>query len=606
MRQWEQLRNWSRTNSLRVLAVATFAILAASVARSGAADPPDDEIKAQILGSLLCTRVDVRLQDVPTHEALMLLSGAVGWSVLDYWADEDLGEPDRPDIPINIEARDVSADLVLEMIIAQAAVSEPLTWQIGAGVIEVGTKSRLSVRGSREQRLYDVDALLASKPYFQGPELAPGGLLRRRELPDTNAFNNHSHRAAALYDGYMDATYRGLAGQIRQDREAVQRAVLRGFVDLVEPGNWDFGDQLRDVLPGDRRYKTHTKAENEHCIAQVREVKAGWIAVAAPDFIHRALGGYPIPIDPRTEPASTAERNVPADTKNGYIRLVRVDIEERDRVNRGGFPDAVEAPEVTASHVPARGGVLLSHLSSTDEARHLLARVIEERIVPVEFVATPAREAFTRLSRDSGVPIIARFTDDGVPGGMPADAPVTFSSDHLSVRRVIELMVSQCNQASQDCTWQIRPGFVEVGTKDSLSVDAARDLRVYNTCDLVGRAHNMNPNGDDDEHGRKPPQVFALDFVETLVGTIEPEVWDWGQDLDDEETAFLEGRNKNLRPAEADPVAPAVTSNVPMGAGRQYVPHLKPAIIRYWEDVIIIVAPDYIHRQIGGYGELSE
>ena len=27
----------------------------------------------------------------------------------------------------------------------------------------------------------------------------------------------------------------------------------------------------------------------------------------------------------------------------------------------------------------------------------------------------------------------------------------------------------------------------------------------------------------------------------------------------------------------------------------------KIAIIRYWRDVMIIHAPDYIHRQVGGY-----
>ncbi len=584
-----------------------FVLLVAAAlqsARATAADPPDDQIKGQILGSLLFTRVDVRLHDRPSHEAFMMLGDAIGWTVLDYWSDESLGEAGRPDTRITLEARDVSAALALEMIIAQAAFADALTWQIGPGVIEVGTKSRLSERGSREQRLYDLNDLLASKPYFQSPDPVGG----RRPLPNTDAFNRHSHRAAALYDGHMKAQYRGAAGEIRQSRGEIQRALVRGFVDFIEPGNWEFGDQLKNVLPADRRYRTHTQAETEHCIAQMRILKDGVLTVAAPDFMHRAMGGYPKPIAPDRgmieTPSSPSSPSSPpdADGEADFIRLVRVDTKSGAAMHPGGLPDPIRIEQSEMSDETDRGTVL-SGMSSVEEVRTRLAKAIESRIVPVTLNAVPAREAFAQLSRKSGVPIIARFTEDGVPWGMPTDASITFAHDRLSLRAVIEALVSQCSeQAGFDCTWQIRPGFIEVGTKESLSADAARDLRVYNIRDLMWEAPTLGGGDRAEGKGRKPSEALGLDFVEAVVGAVEPEAWDWGQDPDEEESAFLEGYNKNLRPANPDPARPAVTSNVPIGAGRQYVAHYKPAIIRYWGDVVIIVAPDYIHRQIGGYG----
>lgn len=590
-----------RCGLTRVLILLLIGLMTIHPSSASAADPPDDQIKGQILGALLFTRVDVSLHDQPSHEAFMMLGDAIGWTVVDYWSDEAFGEPDRPDTRITLEARDVSAALALEMIVAQAAFADALTWQIGPGVIEVGTKSRLSTRGSREQRLYDLSDLLASKPYFQAPDPVGG----RRPLPNTDAFNTHSHRAAALYDGHMKAQYRGGAGEIRQSRGEIQRALVRGFVDLIEPGNWDFGDQLRNVLPADRRYRMHTEAENEHCIAQMRMLKDGILTVAAPDFMHRAMGGYPRPIAPDrgTIEASWSSSSPPdADGETNFIRLIRVDTAPGAAMRSGGLPDPVPVQQIEHED-DAERGILFSGMSSIEEVRTRLAKAIESRIVPVTLSAVPAREAFAQLSRDSGVPIIARFTEDGAPWGMPADAPITFSHDRMSLRLVIESLVSQCSQqAGFDCTWQIRPGFVEVGTKESLSVDAARDLRVYNIRDLMWDAPNLGGGGAE-AVGRTPSEALGLDFVETVVGAVEPEAWDWGQDPDQEESAFLEGYNKNLRPANADPARPAVTSNVPIGAGRQFVAHYKPAIVRYWGDVVIVVAPDYIHRQIGGYGQ---
>ena len=45
--------------------------------------------------------------------------------------------------------------------------------------------------------------------------------------------------------------------------------------------------------------------------------------------------------------------------------------------------------------------------------------------------------------------------------------------------------------------------------------------------------------------------------------------------------------------------------SAPIAAPRRYVPPRRIAIIRYWRDVPIIDAPDYIHRQVGGYEAAS-
>ncbi|MHC4218997.1 MAG: hypothetical protein ACYSU7_11140, partial [Planctomycetota bacterium] len=158
---------------------------------------------------------------------------------------------------------------------------------------------------------------------------------------------------------------------------------------------------------------------------------------------------------------------------------------------------------------------------------------------------------------------------------------------------------------------QLRKGFIEVGTKDRLSFPAATETRAYNAGDLLleapyfatrpdagsveadfeehpyktaaltrpvdiarsGRPMSMGGRAIDPHTARKGPELLLQEIVEGIVETVEPGNWDWGQDDESDRD------DRIARRAAPDRIAR----------------------LRVWQDSVVIAAPDYIHRQVGGY-----
>jgi hypothetical protein len=183
--------------------------------------------------------------------------------------------------------------------------------------------------------------------------------------------------------------------------------------------------------------------------------------------------------------------------------------------------------------------------------------------------------------------------------GLDPEAPVTLEAREQPAIEVLEEMLDQCSRSGEACTWQMRTGYVEFGTKDRLSVPAARDTRIYYAADLiVDVPKNVKK--------RTRREVHAVHLVQKICETVEPGQWDYGQELDPpEEQDLLPSPQAQTDQKQADggPVPPtAPPPRRPVTYGR-HVPPAMPAMIRYWRDVVIIHAPDYIHRQINGYPE---
>jgi len=239
--------------------------------------------------------------------------------------------------------------------------------------------------------------------------------------------------------------------------------------------------------------------------------------------------------------------------------------------------------------------------------------------VSCDFNDTPAKDAFEYLETVLGVPVVVRYDSDrnANGSGIDPDAEVTLTLSQEQALRVLETLIAQV-QDLQPCTWQLRDGFIEVGTKERLSVPAAQDLRIYPVRDLLfdvpyfDNAPDFNLNsaiqqgntgggggggsggagggggfggggggggfggggggsggggggsgggGIFGDPGEAPERATEAEKVQQLVDiileTVEPEAWvDNGGDA---------------------------------------------ATIRFYQGVLIIKAPDYIQRQIGGY-----
>jgi hypothetical protein len=239
----------------------------------------------------------------------------------------------------------------------------------------------------------------------------------------------------------------------------------------------------------------------------------------------------------------------------------------------------------------------------------------------VDFDETPARDAFEYIKQIMGVDLVVRYSDDRSGIGIDAETPITLKATGKPALTIIEMMLDQCGDLDP-CTWQLRKGFIEIGTKERLSVPAARQLRMYPIRDLLfevpyfdnapefdlssslssggggggqggggggsggggggfggggsggggggfggggggsggggggggGGAPFGNPEGEPD---RLSEDEKVQQLVDIILETIEPDAW-----------------QQNGGDA---------------------------ASIRYYEGVLIIRAPDYIQRQIGGY-----
>ena len=261
------------------------ALLAAGPA--DAAAPYEDQVRAELIGVLTLTRLSVSFDGVSAREAFRTLSAAINTPILGRYNDDRVGHGIDPDLLVTVHLDDVPARYVLELILDQVALDEPCTWQLRRGSIEVGTKERLSVPAASETRIYRVADLLLEAPYFESP--FAGAM-----VGGSWTFHGHPYATAAL-------TRPSSSGRKKPDQLAGE--IAEGIVEMIEPGNWDYGQddgdpEFDDEIPGslsvgaDRR--TRPRAGK---IARLRIWRDRFV-IAAPDFIHRQIVGYPPPITP--------------------------------------------------------------------------------------------------------------------------------------------------------------------------------------------------------------------------------------------------------------------------------------------------------------------
>lgn len=262
------------------------------------------------------------------------------------------------------------------------------------------------------------------------------------------------------------------------------------------------------------------------------------------------------------------------------------------------------APPATSADDVVRVTITTDHGTDRhpDHARALLLGRLLYTRVSVRFDSTPVREAMAILRRTSGLPIVARYDDDPVGLGIDPAQTITLRVEDAPARDVLEELLTQCSVA-RECTWQLRRGFIEVGTKERLSVPAARETRLYPIRDLMLDAPSLHSK-------RAQPLGMAVEVVGTIVETIEPGRWDYGQPRKPlPAPERLEERPENTDSDEAgDDLAPDVTSpqirptTVDRGpASQRQADVAQWATIRIWRDHLVVIAPDFMHREIDGY-----
>jgi uncharacterized membrane protein YgcG len=235
-----------------------------------------------------------------------------------------------------------------------------------------------------------------------------------------------------------------------------------------------------------------------------------------------------------------------------------------------------------------------------------ILRTIMNTGISVKFDQTKAKDAFAYVRQLLGIDIVVRWsTDPGASDGIDPETPLTFEMNNAQALVVLERMIEM--STTEPATWQLRQSYLEVGTKARLNVRGAQETRIYPIRDLLFEApdfdnapeFNLNqavqtgggggggggsgggggfgggggsgggggggggggsPFGNPGEApARRAADEKADELIELIKSLVEPDVW-----LDD-----------------------------------------SVASIRYYDGSIIVRAPDYVQRQIAGYGWLS-
>ncbi len=267
--------------------------------------------------------------------------------------------------------------------------------------------------------------------------------------------------------------------------------------------------------------------------------------------------------------------------------------------NPAPAPTPATAPRAVSG--PGPNGELISN-----EPMILFALLNAE--ISVDFDETPAKEAVQYIQETLGIQMLARWRSDRNSTGMDPETPITMKFPRINALTALEGILEELS-AEGECTWQLRSGFLEVGTKENLSRPAARRTKLYPINDLLyevpyfNNAPNFNIDAALNQGGnfgggggggtggggggmggggggfggggggsgggggggslfgqagaspeRTERETMARNLIELIKLTVEPEAWaaDW-------------------------------------------------AFIDYTQDCLVVRAPDYVHRALGGY-----
>ena len=125
--------------------------------------------------------------------------------------------------------------------------------------------------------------------------------------------------------------------------------------------------------------------------------------------------------------------------------------------------------------------------ASNDSSKGKLLGALLYQDVTVNFDKTTARDAFAFVATQLGARMVVRYQGDGGKSGdtgIDPELEISLVLEGQPALTVIEQMLELCG-TDTDCEWQLRNGYIELGTVDRLSVPAARELRTYSVRDLL-------------------------------------------------------------------------------------------------------------------------
>lgn len=295
-------------------------------------------------------------------------------------------------------------------------------------------------------------------------------------------------------------------------------------------------------------------------------------------------------------------------------------------------PAAQDAGEADRSPITIEGvsGPNDDSRRTPDERRARMAGTMLYTNLSVSFDEIPVDDALRAFQEAMDFNIIglyARQRDDGTLGpGIDRDITITFDVENLPALTVLEMILMQC-ETTEDVTWQIRDaGFMEVGPKSRLNRGSAVTVRRYDVTDLLGMIRITEYR---DTHAAPDIQfrrdsVYDLYDPRTMISDDGRIVWPTGVHRPRTRPVHStpHGRRPTRHPAPPRQQRPTSSPRDALPDSRRLAeedllelitnaiePNLwqrnggNVAYARIHRDHLIVRAPDYIHRRVGGYPE---
>ncbi|MFO0829294.1 MAG: hypothetical protein U0572_14245 [Phycisphaerales bacterium] len=247
-----------------------------------------DEMAREALGRLVFSRVTIDADDRPVREVLTKFARALELNFVPFYETPDQPAPRlglSPDRRISMYLRDADGRTVLEAIAAQCGPE--VTWQLQRGMVEFGPREALARQGARRTAVYDVTDLALEAPY-----LKPGCPAQVRLRPkDVIADLVRAISEQCEPDAFRPEpppTEQELAEGAKQlpvKHTAPSTPSPNPRTGVNSTGTRNLDPDVGPIFVLGRWAEIH--------------VKDNTLVVSAPDFVHRAIGGYPKPLPPR-------------------------------------------------------------------------------------------------------------------------------------------------------------------------------------------------------------------------------------------------------------------------------------------------------------------
>ncbi len=182
--------------------------------------------------------------------------------------------------------------------------------------------------------------------------------------------------------------------------------------------------------------------------------------------------------------------------------------------------------------------------------------------ISFDYKKTPAKEILEQLERDLDILVAVQWKTDKQEGIEPLES-ITIKSTNKPALIVINQLVSKLADKNI-ATWQLRHGVLEIGLK-KLFAARARRVETYSIQELLFKVKHF-----------KAPELDSTDIT------------------DPEEPETTEQKSKALINIITQMIEPKLWEQ--QGG---------PCSIRNYKDTLLINAPDFIHRKIGGYRYLG-